>query len=299
MIKEKEILIKIYSANYKHYVKKYGPFKIGDIFLIDVKDLSENSAIKITAICDICETEKVIKYQPYNSQIKKYGFYCCVKCKTIKIKKTNMKRYGVEYPMQRTEVLEKSRETLLKKYGIENISQRSDIRKIRSERLKNDNYQAKMLKGVISKFGVDNVSKIQSIKEQKEHTLMINFGVKNPSQSEFLFEKSQKSGKRIKYHENTNLYYRGTYELHFLDYCFKNGINVIKGPTIAFEYKNKNKVYHSDFLLPDINLICEIKSSYYYNKYLELNLIKEKETKKMGYNFIFVINKNYNFRFFI
>jgi len=40
--------------------------------------------------------------------------------------------------------------------------------------------------------------------------------------------------------------------------------------------------------------MCHIKSSYYYDKYLELNLIKEIETKKMGYNFIFIINKNYN-----
>lgn len=292
MIKENEIEIRISASNYKYYTK-YGPYKVGDTFFIDVKDLGENSTVKITTICDICEREKIMKYQPYNNQIRKDGYYTCKKCKGEKTKKTNMERYGFEYPMQRAEVMEKSKDTLLNKYGIENISQRPDIRKIRSERLKNVDYQAKMLEGVISKFGIDNVSKIQSIQDQKEQTLMINYGVTNPSQSAFLFEKSQKSGKRIKYHKNTNLYYRGTYELHFLNYCFEKGLNVIKGPTISFNYKNKHKVYHSDFLLPDINLICEIKSSYYYEKYLELNLFKEVETKKIGYNFAFIINKNY------
>jgi len=295
MLKEKEIEISIGSSNYKHFYEKYGPYNKGDIILIKIEDLIKNSTVKVTTVCDVCGREKIMKYQPYNIQINKDNYYCCSKCKSTKSKITNMKKYGAEYPMQRKDVMEKSKNTLIEKYGITNISQRKDIRKIRSERLKDPNYQIKMLDGVMFKYGIDNVSKIQSIQEQKEKTLMSNYGVRNPSQSEFLFEKSQKSGKKIKFHENTNLYYRGTYELHFLDFCFQHNINVQKGPSISFKYKEKNKVYHSDYLLPDFNLICEIKSNYYYDKYLELNLIKEKETIKTGYNFIFIIDKNYKY----
>jgi len=293
MIKEKEIKITISSSNYKYYIEKYGPYHTKDIVLIDVKDLIINSTTKITAICDICEKEKIMTYQTYY-RIVKDKYYCSC-CKGIKTKKTNKDKYGVDFPMQRSDVKDKSKKTLLEKYGIENISQREDIRKIRSERLKDKEYQENMLEGIMSKFGVVNVSKLQYIKEQKEQTLMSNYGVTNPSHSSFLFEKSQKNGKKIKYHSNTNLYYRGTYELHFLNFCFEKNINVIKGPKISFNYKDKNKVYHSDYLLPDFNLICEIKSNYYYDKYLELNLFKEKETKKNGYDFIFIIDKNYSF----
>lgn len=293
MIKENKIEIKIGNMNFGEYFDKYGPYKKYDKIIIDVEDLIENSTVKITTICDICKREKVMKYQPYNIQIKKDGFYCCSKCKMVKTKKTNMKKYGVEYSMQRKDVMEKSKKTLMKNYGIENISQREDIRKIRSDRLKSNDYQQKMLDGVVNKFGVNNVSKLDYIQKEKEKTLMSNYGVTNPSQSEYLFEKAQKSGKKIKYHNDTKLYYRGTYELDFLNYCTKNNINVKKGPTISFIYNDKNKVYHSDYFLPDINLICEIKSNYYYNKYLELNLIKQTETLKNKYNFIFIIDKKY------
>ena len=278
--------------NFRNYMEKYGPFKKGDSFLIEVKDLVENSTVKITAICDVCGKEKIMTYQTYRRIV--IDKYYCSNCKSIKTKETNIERYGFDYPMQRKEVMKKSKISLLEKYGIENISQREDIRKIRSERLKDEDYQNKMSDGVFMKFGIDNVSKLQSIKKQKEDTLMKNYGVTNPSQSAFLFEKSQKSGKKIKLHKNTNLYYRGTYELHFLDFCYKNSITVEKGPSISFEYNSKKKFYHSDYYIPKSNLICEIKSDYYYEKYLELNLKKEEESLKQKYSFIFIINKNYN-----
>ena len=37
----------------------------------------------------------------------------------------------------------------------------------------------------------------------------------------------------------------------------------------------------------------EIKSSYWYEKDLDKNLDKQKSCLEQGYNFIFIINKNY------
>lgn len=51
--------------------------------------------------------------------------------------------------------------------------------------------------------------------------------------------------------------------------------------------------YFPDFYLPDFNLIVEIKSDYTYNIDLDKNKAKESFCKNMGYNFIFIIDKDY------
>ena len=56
---------------------------------------------------------------------------------------------------------------------------------------------------------------------------------------------------------------------------------------------NKNRVYHSDFYLPEYNLVVEVKSKYTYNADYEENLLKKEYTIKAGYNFIFLIDKDY------
>ena len=53
-----------------------------------------------------------------------------------------------------------------------------------------------------------------------------------------------------------------------------------------------NQNTDSDFYIKKLDLICEIKSSYYYNKYLEQNLLKEEYSKK-EHNFIFIVDKDY------
>jgi len=121
---------------------------------------------------------------------------------------------------------------------------------------------------------------------------MRHYGVVNPSHSPELFEKAQKSGKKIKMHE-TGIMYRGTYEQNFLDFCLSNNINVLKGNSVKYKFEGKNRIYHSDFLIKEYNLICEIKSKYYYDKYYDKNIAKEKASISEGYDFIFIIDKNY------
>lgn len=287
MLKYKNIKLKIAPRNYKLY-QKYGPYKVGDIILIDVKDLSEYSSLKIVAICEICGVENEIKYYNYTKQIKRGEYYCCHKCSINKQKET-MKNNGSEYFLSTSEYKNK----MIELYGEDNPSKLEHIKIKRSNRLTDDEYQQKMIAGVISKYNVDNVSKLDFIKERKKKTCIKNYGVENPTQNEEIFIKAQKSGKKLIYHNNTGLYYRGTYEKDFLDYCSNNNIKVSKGKTIRFTYNNKNKVYYSDFFIESINLIIEIKSSYYYSKYLDLNKIKQLESEKQGYNYIIIIDKKY------
>ena len=76
--------------------------------------------------------------------------------------------------------------------------------------------------------------------------------------------------------------------------CKKLNIIVIRGKTIKFNYKNKEKFYFSDYYLKDLNLIIEIKSSYIYELHKELNLVKQKFVLEQGYNFIFIMDKKYD-----
>lgn len=291
MIKEKLLKVKISSSNWKYY-EKYKPYNVGDIIEIKPLELPKNSKVKITAICDICGDSKKICYQGYRKQYENGNFYCCRKCFIIKSKITNNERYGVDFIMQNENFKNKNKNTLKEKYGINNISQLDSIRKIRSERLKDPKYQDKLKKSIEYKYNIDNISKLESIKEKKIKTTLKNYGVENPSQSSEIFIKSQKSGKKIKKHE-CGLYYRGSYEKDFLDICFSKNIKLDKGLTIKYIINNKNKYYHSDYYLKEKNLIIEIKSDYYYEKYKQKNLLKKEYTIKNGYNYILILNKNY------
>lgn len=65
-------------------------------------------------------------------------------------------------------------------------------------------------------------------------------------------------------------------------------------PDVPYYYNNELHYYHSDFYIPEKNLIVEIKSTFTLNYDLEKNLIKEKSCLDKGFNFIFVIDKNYS-----
>jgi hypothetical protein len=52
--------------------------------------------------------------------------------------------------------------------------------------------------------------------------------------------------------------------------------------------------YYPDFYIEEFNMICEIKSDYYYKLDESRNICKKIYTEKSGYNFIFIINKNYD-----
>lgn len=131
-------------------------------------------------------------------------------------------------------------------------------------------------------------------KEQIRKTLLKNYGVEHSMQNETSFTKQQKNSYLLKKHNKTGLDYRGSYENDFLDFCFDNNINIIKGKRIEYLFKNKKHYYFSDFYYEPLNLIIEIKSKYTYNVNLELNMIKQKFTISSGFNYLFIIDKKYN-----
>lgn len=259
MILTKHITISIRPIHFKHFLLLgYKNLYVNKKLLIPIEHLPLGSHSIVEVECDICKNKKHIQYKEYINNIKKENFYCCSKCAHIKHEKICFLKHGVKNSFQRKEVKKKIR-------------------------LNNK-----------KKFGVYNFVETEEFKKKSKTTCFKNYGVNNPSQNEEIYIKQQIKGFQLKIHESTGLYYRGTYEKHFLDFCFENNISIKQGKTIKYKFNKLQKIYFSDFYLDKNNLIIEIKSTYTYKKYLKKNLAKKRYTLKQGFNFIFIIDKKYD-----
>jgi len=138
---------------------------------INTTDLPINSRKKIDVMCDICGTEYKLSYKNYVLNISNGGYLSCNKCKNIKIKKTNLERYGVENISQIDEIKRKKEKTLIEHYGTTSIFE------INKEKIK-------------EKYGVDNVFQNEEIKEKIKKTNLERYGVENPQQNKEIKEKT-------------------------------------------------------------------------------------------------------------
>ena len=187
MIKETEIKIKIASKNLNYFLNLKYNCKYGDDAIIKVLDLSENSHVNITAICDICGKESIISIQKYNKNFKKYDLYTCRKCSHIKNKKTNLDRYNDENYHN----IDKSKQTNLIKYGCENVFQNEEIK----EKIKSTN---------IVNHGVEYPQQNKDILEKSNNTNLLKYGFKRSAQNEIISNKSKITKKERYNDENYN-----------------------------------------------------------------------------------------------
>lgn len=255
MILTKVVDVKIINHNMNHYNDLGYSVKYGDLIKnVPVEHLSLGSHIMVDINCDKCGF--VIKNIKYQDYIKVIKKSGEYLCNLCANKRT-LDIKGISCFGESNDSNEKRKKTNLKKYGCEYHIQNLEVR---------------------NKGKKTNLEKI---------------GFEFPIQNRDIFEKTMISS--LKYHKymDTELYYQGTYELDFLNHYF-NEIKISKINRIKYLFENKNNVYYPDFYVKDLNLIIEIKSSYYYDKYLNKNLAKQKSCLEQGYNFIFIINKNYN-----
>jgi uncharacterized C2H2 Zn-finger protein len=144
----------------------------------------------------------------------------------------------------------------------------------------------------LQKYGVENAYQSKEIKEKIKQTCLKKYGVEYTHQNINILNKAFKSAKVLKQFRNTNIWYQGSYELDFLEKYYDKYPDIQRGPSIKYNFNNKNKVYHSDFLLPSLNLIIEIKSSWILNVDIEINE-KKTATINSGFNYIMILDKNY------
>lgn len=278
MILTDKIEIKLSSRNIGYYNKLYTKdFVVGDTIFVHVRDLPKNSRIKIRVKCDGCDMEKQIPYSDYNRWGEKdFGDYWCKNCKSNSISKGCFKKYGLNNVFQLEKVKEKIKETNMKTYGCEFAMQNKDVQ----EKTKCTNKE---------KYGVEYQMQLEENKIKSRKTCKLKYGVETNMGDVNIFLKQLKSGLRIKKYKNTELYYQGSYEKDFLDRYY-NSIIIKNGFSIKYNIK---KCYHPDFFIPSLNLIIEIKSSYWLQKHKNICLQKENACKEQGYNYIMILDKNY------
>lgn len=93
--------------------------------------------------------------------------------------------------------------------------------------------------------------------------------------------------------KDTDLHYQGSYELDFLNKYYDK-LKIENGKNFYYIIDNKNKIYISDFYLPQYNVIIEIKSNWTYNNNILKNLLKRESVLNSNINFLFIIDKKYN-----
>lgn len=322
MIKIEYIEIIGNGKTINYYLNKGYDIKCHQKVLVKIEDLIPTSAIKVDCYCDICGCLNNIKYYNYTENIKRNVIYRCNECskkiRTEKIKdifsdneikkeivskrkNTCLLKYGYDSYTKTKDYSVKSGNTKFIKYGDENYNNISKTQNTCLSKYgvdsfsKTELYKTKYKYTCNLKYGVDNVFQDEQIKQKIKETLISKYGVDNPTKHPDLFEKAQRSSYKIIKHNELDIKYQGTYELDFINFCIERDIKFEKGPTIDYTLNEVNRKYHSDFYIPCLNLICEIKSIWTYNKDLEENLAKKEFSEKSGYNFIFLIDKNYNY----
>jgi len=159
------------GSNKKYYTSLGIIFtKIGDRFLVNVEKLSRGSKAYIDVQCDYCEKIFSKQYCNYINQCEKTITKkdCCKSCIPLKNRESNLQVRGVEYPTQDANVILKIRDVVLNKFGVNNVSQSEEIKqkKIQTNR---------------KHFGVDFTQQSPKMQENWEDKFEKKYGVRNPS----------------------------------------------------------------------------------------------------------------------
>jgi hypothetical protein len=259
MILDKFIEIKWSCKNKQHYINKGYVFtRINDDFKINVSDLMKGCDVKIHVKCDVCGNEKLLSYVFYKINTKDNSTYysCSNKCSMKKNNKTNLERYGIEYPQKLNICKDKTKQTCLKRYGVESVTQ--------NEIVKN-----KIKQTCLKRYGVESVQKLEFVVKKKKQTNLKNCGF----ECNLLSEKTKN---KIK---NTNLKkygveYVGQYKGHEEK---RNNTNLKK---YGFKYPLQNEKIKEKLINTTIGRYGEIwfkrVPSYNSNSIIYLDIISEK-----------------------
>lgn len=302
MILTNQVKIIINSHNIKKYIEDGYNCILNNECIINIEHLKPSSNIKIKVRCDIetCLNEKEISYRSYLKNIKNYNIYCCSnKCSTFKVEQTNLLKYGTKYPLQNKIIKNNLEEFFIKKYGFKNPSSNKDIKyKKECTMIDKFGYKTNLIVPDIHKKAIEN-SLSEESKNKRIKTNIERYGFDNVMKNSEISTKSIKKSleNNFKKYNYQNLSYQGSYELDFLKYCNSKNIidKITKIDNIRFYYDGKFRFYIPDFYIPELNLIIEIKSKYYYYKKYDLNIRKQQECLNNGYNFMFIIDKNYEY----
>jgi len=250
---------------------------LGVDFPFQSKEIQEKSNLTYN---NKSKTEKISIHKVINdTKLKKYGFKYF---NLYKSKETNQKNLGVDFPFQSKEIQEKICTNNEEKYGVRNQFQRDEIKQ-----------KSKITKKEL--YDDENYTN----REKSEETCIKKYGVKHPMHLAEFSEKCNKyKWKEYKFPSGKIIKVQG-YEPQALDILLEsydeNEIEVSrkKIPSIWYYTEDEKKHrYYPDIYIEKDNLIIEVKSLWTFNKYKEINLLKEQACMEVGYEFKFMILDN-------
>jgi hypothetical protein len=244
-----------------------------------VSEVGEFSHSKVEVACDFCGNVKITSISNHSLSCKDDGKYYCYNCRWIKYEKTCIEKYGSKNASSNEEIKIRRKESVLKSHGCENVFQSKEIKD-------------KIKKNCFEKYGVEFFMQCELGKKKVKEGFQKKYGTDHYMKNPDKFKSFMKTNLKIKKYENSNLYYQGSYELDFLE-KYSNIIDISNGIHLKYFYENELHSYMPDFYLPEYNLIIEVKSTYTYNLHLLRNLAKKQYSINSGYNFLFIIDKNY------
>ena len=195
----KEVEVKLWGANIKHYRSLGYNGKQGDIITVNVEDLSNGCNVRVVVACDYCGRECNPRYVEYHNSIEMDGTYACAHCSIHKAEKTMLKKYGVLNYSSPQECREKVVNTMQSRYGVSHVSESKEFLKRKSDNNKEKygvehTFQVKEFrdKGIqtnLKKYGVEYASQSEEIQERIRNTTEQRFGVSYASQSDEIKDK--------------------------------------------------------------------------------------------------------------
>ena len=193
------------------------------------------------------------------SLYKKYGAYDVMHIPHIlqKIKNTNLKKFGVEFPLQQlkkenSEIYQKISQTCINKFGVDSLLKNKEVR----EKIKQTNIQ---------RYGVDNPLKNKEIREKIKQTNIQRYGVDNPLKNKEIWKKSQ---------DNRQISSKSKLENNFLNYLKLK----YESDDIITQYKSKEYPYYCDFYIKSINLYIEIQGHWTHNDHpFDINNLNDQQ----------------------
>lgn len=147
-------------------------------FGYSIDSLTKGSKKRVMVLCEYCNNEYDAVYKNILNSRDVISKDACIKCKYLKMKECNLKKYGVENAFQRSEVKDKIKDN----YGGKNWVETEEFKNKYKETINNrtgldrkrvaDNISA----GVREKYGVDNVSQVPEIRGKVQQTCLEKYG---------------------------------------------------------------------------------------------------------------------------
>ena len=197
----KEVEVKLWGNNIRHYHNLGYKGKQGDIITVKIEDLSNGSNVKIQYLCDYCQKEIItVTYADFIRRTKEVNKLACRNCFTQKMGEVCFLRYGSSSYAKTGECQEKMKNTIKSRYGTMHYSQTKEYKEkwhnTCKERYGEDyrkQFANKAFETFREKTGYDYPSQSPEVREKMVQSCMNHYGVNNPQLSSEVRERTEQT----------------------------------------------------------------------------------------------------------